>query len=190
MCEDTADDNDALVDVDWSHTRITKHDKACVLQSTVEHNELVRKKSSTPLWRARKKRHGTSLLRTCDRKIEKLQKTKLTANSPQTHEVSEHEDSSSKNCHDVRPSPRFGRRAHRFRHVCPGTGQAKRAEIIPFRNASGRCSSQRGCAVKHYQLRHDQGTRASTTFNGKVSAAVPHVPDVRTVARFTKSSIN
>ena len=23
---------------DWTHTRITEHDKACVLQSTVEHN--------------------------------------------------------------------------------------------------------------------------------------------------------
>ena len=36
----------------------------------------------------------------------------------------------------------------------------------------------------------EQGTRASTTFNGVVSAAVPHVPDVRTIDRFSKCSIN
>ena len=57
---------------DWTHTRITEHDKACVLQSTVEHNVASEhfnsslahitarpsqakvsawKKSSTPLWR-------------------------------------------------------------------------------------------------------------------------------------------
>ena len=33
-------------------------------------------------------------------------------------------------------------------------------------------------------------TRASTSFSGVVSTAVPHVPDVRTITRFNKCSIN
>ena len=36
----------------------------------------------------------------------------------------------------------------------------------------------------------DRHTRASTTSNGVVSAAVPHVPEVTTIARFSKCSIN
>ena len=36
----------------------------------------------------------------------------------------------------------------------------------------------------------DQGTRASTTFSGVVSTAVPHVPEVRTITRFSNCSIN
>ena len=36
----------------------------------------------------------------------------------------------------------------------------------------------------------DPGTRASATSSGAASAAVPHVPDVRTIARFSKCSIN
>ena len=36
----------------------------------------------------------------------------------------------------------------------------------------------------------DRDTRASTTFNGVVRAAVPHVLDVRTISRFSKCSIN
>ena len=50
-----------------------------------------------------------------------------------------------------RRTPPDGARRHRL--VCPGTGQAQRAEILPLRNASGRILSQRGCAVQHYQLR-------------------------------------
>ena len=65
---------------DWTRTRITEHDKACVLQSTVEHNVAsehfnsslahttartsqakvgARKKSSTPLWRTMLPGHKT-----------------------------------------------------------------------------------------------------------------------------------
>ena len=36
----------------------------------------------------------------------------------------------------------------------------------------------------------DRDMRASTTLNGAVSAAVPHVPDVRTITCFSKCSIN
>ena len=35
----------------------------------------------------------------------------------------------------------------------PRTGQAQRAEILPFRNARGRFLSQRGRVVQHHQLR-------------------------------------
>ena len=42
------------------------------------------------------------------------------------------------------------------------------------------CNSERNLS--------DRDTRASTTFSGVVSAAVPHVPDVRTITRFGKCS--
>ena len=58
----------------------------------------------------------------------------------------------SRNCRNVCPSPNPPDGARRHRLVCPGTGQAQRAEILPFRNASGRFLSQRGCVVQHYQL--------------------------------------
>ena len=40
------------------------------------------------------------------------------------------------------------------------------------------------------QNQSDRDPRASATSSGKVSTAVPHVPDVRTITRFTKRSIN
>ena len=104
-------------------------------------------------------------------------KQKLTGSSPRTHGVSALEASSSRNCRCVRPSPDRPDDARRHRLVCrqvassspyevqacfarnaaelltlSGTGQAQRAEILPFRKESGRFMSQRGCVVKHYQL--------------------------------------
>ena len=38
------------------------------------------------------------------------------------------------------------------------------------------------------RIQSDGDTRASTTFTGVVSTAVPHVPDVRTITRFSKRS--
>ena len=58
---------------DWTHTRVTEHDKACVLQITVEHkvasehfNWSGRKRPRLYEGQCRqeKKRYGTSLLRT------------------------------------------------------------------------------------------------------------------------------
>ena len=82
----------------------------------------------------------------CDeKKIEKNspKKQKLTGSSPRTHEASALEASSNRNCRYVRPSPDLPDGARRQRLVCPGTRQAQRAEILPFRNASSRFLSQR-----------------------------------------------
>ena len=86
-------------------------------------------------------------------KKKKRNEQKLTVSSLRTHEVSALEASSSRNCRYLRPSPDPPAGARRHRLVCPGTGHAQRAEILPFRNASGRFLSQRGCVVEHYQLR-------------------------------------
>ena len=87
---------------DWTHPRITEHDKACVFQSTVEHNVAsehfnsslahitarpsqakvgARKKSSTPLWRTmspRKKAMKSPFYGrgSCNEKKRKSHKTK------------------------------------------------------------------------------------------------------------------
>ena len=44
------------------------------------------------------------------------------------------------------------------------------------------CNSERNLS--------DRDTRASTTFSGEASTAVPHVPDVRTITRPSKRSID
>ena len=91
---------------------------------------------------------STDVIAVTRKKIEKhTEKQKLTGSSPRTHEVSALEASSSRNCRYVRPSPDPPAGARRHRLVCPGTGHAQRAEILPFRNARGRFLSQRGCTV-------------------------------------------
>ena len=87
----------------------------------------------------------------CDEKKSK----KLTGSSPRTHEVSALKASPNRICRYVRPSP-----DPRTTHVAigssvPGQGRRSGAEILPFRNASGRFLSQRGCVVQHCQLRQN-----------------------------------
>ena len=160
----TADDNDARVDDGndkrfHSHTRITKHDKTCVLRSTVEHNDasghlnLSEKKKKNAAERPFNGRDG------CEEKKSKTPKKTKT-----------HRHRLMRCRHSKLPPAGISRRsslaeppesAHDFWLVCSGIGQAQRAEIIAFRSASGRGSSRRGCVVQHHQLRYDQGTRDS-----------------------------
>ena len=94
---------------DWTHTRNTKHDKACVLRSTVEHNDA----SDHLNWSGRNREDQEKTLRNVPsteviaptRKARKNSNEELTDSSPRTHVLSAHADSLSKSCRYVRPSP-------------------------------------------------------------------------------------